>query len=47
MKERGDKEVVIDGFEAFKEFIKENPDALITLEIENSSSEEKEAHSGR
>ncbi len=47
MKERGDKEVVIDGFEAFKEFIKENPDALITLEIENSPSEEKEAHSGR
>ena len=47
MKERGDKEVVIDGFEAFKEFIKENPDALITLEIENSPSEEKEANSGR
>jgi len=47
MKERGDKEVVIDGFEAFKEFIKENPDALITLEIENSPSEEKEAHSGK
>jgi len=42
-----DREVIIESMDAFREFIKENPDALITLEIENSPSEEKEAHSGR
>lgn len=42
-----EKEVIIEGMDAFREFIKENPDALITLEIENSPSEEKEDHSGR
>lgn len=42
-----DREVIIESMDAFRKFIKENPDALITLDIENSPSEEKEAHSGR
>jgi len=42
-----DREVIIESMDAFRKFIKENPDALITLEIENSPRAEKEDHRGR
>ena len=42
-----EKEVIIEGMDAFREFIKENPGVLITLEIENSPKAEKEAYGGR
>ena len=42
-----EKEVIIEGMDAFREFIKENPGVLITLEIENSPRADKEVHRGR
>ena len=42
-----EREIVIDGLEAFKEFIKENPDKLIALEVENRTDGEREAVDGR
>lgn len=40
-------EVVINGLEAFKEFIKQNPDTLISLEIEDLVDVERTVLNGR
>lgn len=41
------EEVIIDGIEAFKEYIEANPDMLITLEIEGKPDRERQVIDGR
>ena len=47
MNQSDDREVVINGLEAFREFIKQNPDILIFLEIEDLADVERTALNGR